>query len=902
MTSFLSQVVFEVLQQHSNFLHLTFVVPSQRARVFLREEIIKHNTKTTFLPSIVSIEEFIQELAKIEIVDTTHLLFEFYDVYKNVLSKENVEPFDSFLQWATIALQDFNEIDSHLVNNKALFSTLYDIKRLKIWFKDQPLSSMAMNHLKFFEHLHLLYKKLNEKLLQQKVGYQGFVYKNAIKNLPSFIKTNNKHIVFVGFNALNASEESIFKELLLHKKASVYWDAPKSILAAENEAGFFLRKYKNTWNYYQKHPFLFVDGKEKEQQQNINIIGVAKNVGQIKYIGELLSKQSEFKKMAWVLADENILPIALQSIPKNVESINITMGYLLRDVPLSFLFKAFFKMHFYQQNEASKTFYYKSVLDLLQHPYMYKIDNKCLEVASKIKRENRLFVSYEYLKKTELKWTSLFSDFKNPNEIINQLLAVLNALKEKTQGLEKEFVYRFIAVFNQLQTLNKKYQHIKNGKTLALLYEQLLQSEKLSFRGEPLEGMQLMGMLETRALDFSTVIISSVNEGILPTGKTENSFIPYDVKRHFKLPTYQEKDAIFSYHFQRLLHRAKNIYLLYNTETDGYGSGEKSRFLTQLLIKNPALTSTTINTFVEEKKEAPFSVEKTPEMLTRLQEIFEKEGISPSALSNYIYNPITFYEQRVLRIKPDVEVEETIAANTMGTVIHGVLEDLYKPFIGKYVQVKDLKQMIKKVFLLQEKHFQKEFLNRTTEIGKNKLIFEVTHHYIVNFLKKEIALLQQGNQLQILATEQKIESTIAVEGVKFPVRIQGTIDRIDKLNNTIRIIDYKTGSVKTTDLKVPDFDTLIENEKVKALQVMLYTFLYLSNNNIDFNDVESGIISFKSLSSGMLKMNFSASRTPDNQITKQRVLEFIKQVKILIKEILNPKIPFEENPNNPFAS
>lgn len=650
MASFLSQVVSQTLQQHPHFLQLTFVVPSQRACVFLKDEIVKQNTKTTFLPAIVSIEEFIQELAKMEMADTVRLLFEFYDVYKNTIPKENVESFDDFLQWATIALQDFNEIDSHLVNSKALFSTLYDIKRLKSWFKEQPPSAMAVNHLKLFENLHLLYQKFNERLTQQKVGYQGFVYKKAVENLSSFIKNTKNHTVFVGFNALNTSEEYIFQELLLHKKASVYWDAPKSLLATKNEAGNFLRKHKSTWKYYQKHPFLLTEEK-KSTPQNIQTIGIAKNVGQAKYVGELLAKKSNFRDTAWVLADENMLPIALQSIPKNVESINITMGYPLKDVPLAYLFQGFFKMHLYKQNEKSDTFYYKNVLELLQHPYLYKIEEKCLKIASKIKQENQLFVSYDYLKKAGLQWASLFSDFKNTEAVIEQLLQVLDALKDKTEGLEKEFVYRFINVFNQLKTLHKKYQHIKNTKTLAVLYDQLLRSEKLSFRGEPLEGLQLMGMLETRTLDFSTVIVSSVNEGVLPVGKSESSFIPYDVKRHFNLPTYQEKDAIFSYHFQRLLQRANEVYLLYNTETDGYGSGEKSRFLTRMLIENPLLKSEAVDTLVEEKKDEILSVQKTPEVLERLQEIFEKEGISPSALSNYIYCPITFTSNEYCELK-----------------------------------------------------------------------------------------------------------------------------------------------------------------------------------------------------------------------------------------------------------
>jgi len=292
-----------------------------------------------------------------------------------------------------------------------------------------------------------------------------------------------------------------------------------------------------------------------------------------------------------------------------------------------------------------------------------------------------------------------------------------------------------------------------------LFYNQILKNERLSFQGEPLHGLQLMGMLETRALDFETVIITSVNEGILPGGKNEFSFIPFDVKKYFGLPTYQEKDAIFSYHFQRLLLRAKTVYLIYNTETDGYGAGEKSRFLTQLEINNPAIAKKIISPKLQQTKSTLLEIQKTPEVLERLKTVFS-EGISPSALANYIYNPISFYEQKVLKIKEVDEVEETIAANTMGTVIHDVLEHMYKPFIGKFVIKDHIVGMRKSINELLNIYFEKHYLKGNIETGKNKLIFEVSKKYIQNFLKAELNEINQNKQLKIIALEERMETRL----------------------------------------------------------------------------------------------------------------------------------------------
>ncbi len=912
MTSFISRVIDDIFSKHKCYENLIFILPSQRSCVFLKEEILKKIPTSSFLPKIISIENYIQEIGDINLIDNTQLLFEFYSIYKQNLPKQNIEPFDAFSQWATIALHDFNEIDSYLVNSEDFFTNLRDVKRLDEWFQDKKPSQLAVNYLQFFEYLHILYKALNKKLKNNKFGYQGLIYKEAKDNLEFYIHNNiNKHIVFVGFNALNKAEEYIIQELLNNNIASVYWDANEAIFNKFNEAGVFLRKYKSEWAYYQKNPFLWINNEELTNQ-NINLIGAPKNSTQIKYAGELISKLENFNKTALVLADENLLTLALNSLPNNVKNINITMGYSLKDIPIASLFDSLFKLHLNQQKFNKKNehlFYYKDVLNVLNDPFLNKLYNETLQkISTKIKSENSIFLDLETLKKCIssveveelLLLFSLFEFSTNMNAVITQCCGLLNKLKEFVIGVEKEYLYRFYTIFQQLETLNSTYNHIVDLKTLALFYNQLLQNEKLSFQGEPLQGLQLMGMLETRALDFETVIITSVNEGILPAGKNDFSFIPFDIKKHFGLPTYQEKDSIFSYHFQRLLQRAKNIYLIYNTENDGYGSGEKSRFLTQLEINNPSITKTIISPKVQHLEFPLIQIEKTSEVVKKLKEVFIK-GISPSALATYIYNPVSFYEQKVLGIKEDDEVEEIIAANTMGSVIHDVLEEMYLPFIGKFLSKENIAEMQKKCDDLLTKYFRKHYLKGNIQIGKNKLIFEVSKNHINRFLKQELQLLNENKQLKILALEEKLNTEITIEGVDFPVNLRGIVDRIDELDGVTRIIDYKTGKVEAGQLKMYDFSLISEDYKyTKAMQVMFYSYMYTSKIK-PITPLQSGVISFKNLNSGFLKMNFSEKpRGSDFEVSEERIQNFMNEIKNLISEILDPKTPFVENKNLPF--
>ncbi len=912
MKTFLSEVVQEHLQLGYPLADTVCVLPSERAGVFLKQEFRKQLSNTTFLPEVVSIEKFVEEISGFVKIDTVSLLFEFYEVYKNQCKGK--DDFSVFTQWGNMALQDFNEVDRHLVDSEGLFSYLKDVSRIEKWQVDSEknASQLVSNHLVFMENLGKYYRFFKEYLIENKKGYQGLLYRKASQKIDKFITDNGeKKFLLIGFNALNKAEEVIFQALLNSGIGKVYWDSDDYYLNSRKEAGTFLRKHKTSWKYFEKNPFNFISENFKEPK-NIYEIAASKNVSQIKSVGDILSKQKNFENTALVLADESLLSLTLNSLPPNLDRLNITMGYFLKDMPIAGFFQTLFDLYL-NQEKLDKievgAFYHKDVLRLLNHPFVYKL-SKSIENLDVIKeyvvKNNHVFVAESKLceiieKVGEVSLMSLFSMSHNVTFFIERIHLVIYSNKDNFEGFEKECLFRYYNLFLQLESLNNRYKHITKIKTLFSIYGQLIATEKLSFQGEPLSGLQLMGMLETRVLDFETVIITSMNEGVLPAGKSENSFIPFDIKREYGLPTYQEKDAIFSYHFYRLIQRAKNVYLLYNTETDDYGSGEKSRFLTQMEIDKFPIKKFSVSPVVTSEAKEIISIQKTPEVITTLKQI-AASGFSPSALSTYILDPLVYYKQYILKIHEVEEVEETVAANTLGTVIHDALEYFYKPFQGRFLKVKDVESMISKIDEITIFYFKKHYHNGDFSIGKNKLIFEVAKSFIIRFLKMELMLLKEGKKLKIIATEMKLEAVVPFEKYDFPIKIKGTVDRIDELDGVLRIIDYKSGKVVSNQLKINDFSVISSDYKyTKALQVMLYVYLYSQNNKGIFEStIESGIFSFRNMKSNFLRMNFGEGRKNDFNVTEERVLEFLEAVKNIIEELFDVDRPFVENIENPY--
>ena len=876
MQSFISETLDSILKTTKSFENVVFILPSQRAKVFLKQT-LKDKISVGFLPESLNIEQFVQQVSGIEKADSIQLLFHFYTIYKNL--EKDPDSFDTFSSWAFTVLQDFNEIDQHLVDTKEIFVYIRDIERLKKWSVSGTFTETEFmkDHYSFLEKLNNFYPPLYQFLLEKKIGYQGLMYREACSNIEGYIEENvHKKFFFIGFNALNKAEEFLFQKVLETNNSDIYWDLDEVFFNTNHQAGTFIRKYKKEWKYYEKNPLKTLSN-SFSGPKNIQIIGASKNTTQIKYAGEILENFTDFKNTALILADETLLPITLNSLPKNINAINITMGYPLKDIPTTSLLFSIFQL-FVSQEKLQKTivneFYHKDVVRFLKHQSVYKLlsdENSALvdNFTEEIGKENLIFISKAQIESILIDTiasvksgiSAIFNSYTTINEFLDRILNLIALLKEDVTTLEKEYLFRFYTAFTQLKTLQTEYEYFTDLKTLSLFFKQLISSETLSFQGEPLRGLQLMGMLETRVLDFENIILTSTNEGILPASSQQNSFIPFDVKIEFGLPTFKEKDAIFSYHFFRLLQRAKNVFILYNTEHDDFGSGEKSRFVAQLEMMRDDIIYKNISPKVIPSKTALKEIPKNEVTFERLKEL-AKKGISPSALTNYLYNPISFYKQKILKIKEFDDVEETVAFNTLGTVVHEALDELYTPFVGRFLSEENVSKMEKEANNLVIKHFKIQFKNGDISTGKNRLIYEVANRFVSNFLLKEKELLKdKKNKLKIIATEENLSAEITIEGIDFPVKLHGQVDRVDELNGVLRIIDYKTGMVSSTNLRVPEFENLRDEKHLKAIQVLLYAYLFTKSKNYNFNQpLEAGIYSFKNLNSGFLPIDFALPR------------------------------------------
>jgi hypothetical protein len=915
-TSFLDKIAKVLNDSFSSKLSDTIVVlPNKRAKIFLVEALKNQVEINIFSPEIISIEDFIQDIACIRNIDPIELLFEFYEVYLSITEIPNQQSFELFANWAKTLLQDFNEIDRYLLDPSHVLSYLKDIEDIKKWgIEVENKTQLLENYIDFWKLLPNYYQSLYNHLLNKGVGYQGLIYREAVNNLNHFSDSiKEKQFVFAGFNALNAAEEQIIQHLIACEKATIYWDIDQTFLNDPyHDAGLFVRRFKSSWKHYKSNPFEWIVD-DFSHSKNIQVIGTPKTIGQAKITGSIIENiikidpNTTLDKVAVVLGEENLLIPLLYSLPSTVGALNITMGYSSKNNPAQILIAKLFKLHTntLSRNAKSYVLYYKDVLDILTHPLVepFAETNALVDV---INQNNYTFITHQKLMElnpipSDL-FLLLFQKWENGSmavlETISNLLQTIKANlsnDNEEEKITKAFVYAIFKTINKLINYYSQHSHIDEIETLYAIYKQVIDLAEVSFEGEPLNGLQIMGVLESRVLDFETVIVTSMNEGKFPAGKSMNSFIPYDVKRELGLPTFKEKDAIYTYHFYHLLQRAKNIYLIYNTESEGLDAGEKSRFITQLEVeKQPkhTLTQEIYNAVLPETAYQPIVIQKSELVMIRLKEIAEK-GFSPSALTSYIRNPIDFYFQKILRISEVEEVEENIALNTLGTIIHETLEALYTPFIGKFLSENDILGCFKLLDAEVLKQFKLVYKEGEIKKGRNLLAFEVAKRNVSNFLKVELESIKNGEAIKILHLEKACEGILEHPSLLFPIKIAGKVDRIEERNGIIRIIDYKTGKVEKTNVTLKSWKGLtdeIKNDKI--IQVLAYAFMY--ENEANGKPIEAGIISFKNLKSGFLPFSFKEGKEETTIINEGILYNYLEQMVLLLNEILDKEIPFEE--------
>jgi len=569
-------------------------------------------------------------------------------------------------------------------------------------------------------------------------------------------------------------------------------------------------------------------------------------------------------------------------------------------MPTLYFFEDLLHLHL----DANDSYYYKDVFKVFNHSLgKTMLPKTSFYLIKKINEKNLTQISFKQIleathEEEKAAITFIFEPQHNDvSKNIKNAKHLLVLLKEKSEVKKDpillETLYKIHEIWNKLDTLNQKYKHINTTKALFQIFKELTATITLDFKGEPYKGLQILGILETRGLDFKNIILVSVNEGILPAGKSNRSFITYDLKTQYKLPTHREKDAIYTYHFYRLLHRASKIHLLYNNHTTGIQIGEKSRFLLQIQQESPknhVLIEKIVTPEIIINSISLKQINKTPEILEIIKNMADK-GFSPSSLTTYIRNPMDFYTQYILKIKEVAEVEETVAANTLGTIVHDTLQNLFEPYLNKILTSEILSKLQSIANAEVSKQFSATYKEGNVFFGKNLILFEMAKRYVQYFLIEELKLVKAGNEIIIKQIEEKLHANIDFPELDFPVKIQGKVDRIDTLNGALRIIDYKTGKVEQKDVNLTDWEDLTTDYKYsKSFQVLAYALM--TNANSPIQNAQAGIISFKNLKSGFLP--FTLKDGKNASIHQETLDNFTLQLKKLILEICNMNIPFIE--------
>ncbi len=934
MQNFIDQLVSEILPNSATGLKdHCFVFPTKRAGLFFKRSLMAQLGKKAYWgPQIYSIAEFVQHISGKSVPDTITLSFELFEVYRETGDQSS---FDSFYPWGQMLLRDFDEVDRYLVDAQSLFKHITDIKIIEETFAleeeqltalknfwgavNQARDGQAKGHfLQVWEILYEVYHKFRNRLWSRGLAYEGMIYRHLLENPSEYIHSDFKQLTFAGFNALSKAEEMLFDFFLKEHETQVYWDADFYYLNNKvQEAGLFVRDYYKKWKNDKKHHWIITDmAKEKK---SVKILGIPSKTGQCRLAGQILAEQIDKGQLdeentAVILGEESLLFPMLHSLPNAINTINVTMGFPLRESPMFNLVAHLISLHqSHRFKENKNEFYHRTVLGLLNNPYVNLFDWKaCRKATEHIIEQNLIYVSREQLQSLISSKTilSLFEASSNHHQLTDQIIRYLSSLfnhyKENSpdRPVECEFIFQLVKSLRRMQDIVKKYDsHIKLDTYWNLLRE-VLQSLKLPFSGEPLRGLQLMGFLETRSLDFKNLFIVSVNEGIMPRGNKQNSYIPFSLRKAFGLPTHTERDSIFAYHFYRLLQRAENIHLIYDSaETSGSTSGESSRYIKQILEEMPVLcpdfkvenvpVSIPIRSGGEE--EVAIVIPKDEKLMKRIEAKLSKNdpnvSFSPSAILSYLACPLKFYFKYLVRLSEQDEVEEELSARTLGTVLHKTIEYIYQGSENGILTTDKIQALRNSPLLeshldraLEESHF------KGIESGKNYLKKRIIGRLVDKIL--EIDLAQAPFRIVGLEEEKYSIPFQFGKDKQMQVKLSGSIDRLDEIavdtdSPKLRVMDYKTGA---SDLNSNTKDPLnyiagyFEKPKLKSgFQAMYYA--YMVRQYTKKAPQKAGIYPLKKINKGIQYLN------KGEDLTELHYEAFEKGLEEVFEELFDPLRP-----------
>ena len=874
MKPFLYQVATLFYQQYGAEIHrLAFVFPNRRAGLFFQKYLSEISERPLFSPSILTINDLFMQLSGKHPADKIQMLFRLYELYKQ--RSGSSESFDEFIYWGEMLLNDFDDIDKYMVDARMLFRNVSDLKSLdddfnylspeqvqairSFWSSFYPKgdSPNQQHFLELWEILYDLYAGLRTSLAKDGCGYDGMIFREVVEQLEKEPMSDFSfdQVVFVGLNALSVSEERLLLALQKKGVADFYWDyVGPWVTDPDNKASFFLERNLRLFPSRMQLPAT------GPVQAEIRVMGVPSAIGQAKQVYPILQALADEQQLtdesalrtAIVLPDEHLLVPVLNAIPEVIQHINVTMGYPLAGTPVAALMEYILTL---QKNiryvDRVPVFYFRDVLPILNHQYvMAAAPEEVSQLVKDMTAGNRIYVHAADLNRHEL-LSILFTPVQNTEELSDFLIHVLEALNaclrnkrpnpddeekisnstQTTADIEQEFIFHYFATVNRMKEVMREAKIEMRLDTYFRLLKRMTDLITIPFEGEPLSGLQVMGVLETRALDFDRLIILSMNEGIFPLKKAANSFIPYNLRRGFGLPTYEHQDSVWAYHFYRLIRRAKQVTLLYDTRTTGLQTGEVSRFVHQLRYhyQYPLIDELVVYD-VASSAVPPISVQKTAEVEKLLSDFLSggPRALSASAINTYLDCPLKFYFSVLEQIQEEDEITETVERDVFGSILHKVMEDLYAPFKGKLVTADLLKLLRKDQPLLTgtiarafAELFFKSPVVRPLE-GENFLTGEMIRKYAEKILEQDARF----TPFHYIESEKKVRATIALSD-KRVVQLKGFIDRVDSLDRVLRIVDYKTGSGKLEFESVEGlFDKEAKDRPKAVMQVFLYAWMY----------------------------------------------------------------------------
>lgn len=906
--NFLPKVAAEIYAQHGkNLSHVHVLLPTHRACYFFRKALLEKG-ETMWLPKISTLSDWVEKNSGLQKIDPLTEIMQLHQLYSQLGKNDSL---DEFIPLGRTLCSDFEEIDMHLVKPDWFFRELRNLAAMKVYEPATALTASQLDYLKFWEQFEKLYTTLRSNLLAESKGNSGMMFRKVAENITDIAKPL-KNFYIVGFDGLTKAEEVIVQHLHVLNKATVYWDTDEYYIKnSEREAGYFFRKYFAEWKGNMK----YCEKQITTTQKEIEIVSVARSVGQAKVAVEIITNKLKLSNenainTALILPDEKLLQPLQYLLPNSLSKYNLTMGLPVSRSLAGEFFLLLFRLHESAERISHRSkkqkLYYKDLIAILQHPFSKSLfqNFNIQQAISDIRKKNIIFIDQAYFAKSYADFptdvlTFLFHESNSAN-YLNQLAnfahQLIDNLKQIADSeIELEFLLKIAdAVHTVAKTIN---HHSLLPKTIRTLLTDEFKNHRVPFEGEPAEGLQIMGLMESRCLDFENVIIFSANEGVIPSGRFSKSYIPHPL-RNAAMFSHTQKDAKAAYLFYRLLHRAKRIFLLYDTEGNNLGGGEKSRFILQLQYelakeaKQVNITESVYSVSPPQVSAPPhISVIKNESIFNKLKENLNY-GLSPSALSAFVNCSLQYYFRYIAHLKEPDDVEENMESNTMGTAIHHVLEEIYKPLIGKEISLDWLEntlQQTAKIEALLKEGFKDRFDDDALMQGKNHLQFRLSLKMIYSFLQNEIARIKAGEKISIVALESPLEASLKV-GDEW-VKIKGIADRIEWQNRTLTIVDFKSGKAKSAALKNEEENAIIEKPELRVqFQLLVYAWTYLKMHTEISLPIQSGIFWLQKTKNGFDNLSIGGN----SLLSLQYIQSFENNLQQLLAKLIDKDLPFAQ--------